>query len=820
LTHVSYISWSNGTGQSQLFRCLSVGGKIALVSHRSNLFEDLPLIRPTIISFQPGLWQVVRSMFQTFLHNNREECDEEQEEERAYEQVRAALGGNLSLVMAGGAIVTEDLLFFLHNCFGKDRVVTSYGASEVGGIARDGVFLPEIEYHLLDVPELGYFQSDQCVELCVHSKELTPGYIDSSQEQEEANFIILNGKRYYRTGDIVKIQVSSRAIFGEASTVQILGRRKHYFKLPNGKWIAPEEIESQIEMACAEWLRSIFVFGNGISSNLVAIVRLNANSSSSSISPSSIVQLLNTTIGHMESIAEHLPKYVWIEYDDSPQINHIWITNTIKKRRHALQQHYQSQLDTLLLHQPPDAEYENINQNEQITLFELLSRKLNLNMKEFETWSTHSFVQLGGNSLLAMEISQLFKKTGTIHREISAVQILQAPSCHAILDANSVHHHHIDLMHQDYHQPFLPIIDDLSQQERKSTLSCILITGGAGFLAQFLIDELMQQFPKANIIGLVHKQTACDRRRITYVKGDISKPQFGLDMDLYQDLTQRVDLVIHAASQVHFLYPYGDLRQVNVEGTMEVLRFCTNGSFLKSLIYISTNSVPTSKLNHRWDQLSGYVQTKLVSEHLIQRMWRHINENNSNKNENNIWHIVRPSAIVGHSTPNDSHQTRRPPKNDFVDTLWRTLLQHRILPPNQIGNNWDLIPGDVLSHAIIQNCLLNFTKEDDASDIDISVPIHTLCNSKQYGLVQLLEASFRAIPSNMQIQTLNEEQWFAFLSDENTCPSNLVPFRNILLNRVLQRNESKCTNHLFSSSSSNHFCPLEPEWIQAHFGQD
>ena len=65
---------------------------------------------------------------------------------------------------------------------------------------------------------------------------------------------------------------------------------------------------------------------------------------------------------------------------------------------------------------------------------------------------------------------------------------------------------------------------------------------------------------------------SCDPDRIVCFPSDLAADGDGdLDDDLRR-LSEQVDLVIHSAAQVNFLYPYEALRQANVEGTKRVIQ--------------------------------------------------------------------------------------------------------------------------------------------------------------------------------------------------------------------------------------------------------
>lgn len=143
-----------------------------------------------------------------------------------------------------------------------------------------------------------------------------------------------------------------------------------------------------------------------------------------------------------------------------------------------------------------------------------------------------------------------------------------------------------------------------------STEPIIFLTGATGFLgAHILRDLLTRKSPTAKVVTLVRGKSAdqaLDRIRSTSraygfweeswttrlqcVCGDLGKPQFGLPESLWNDLTQRVDVVIHNGALVHWVYPYATLKPANVLGTIDALKLCASGK-AKQFAFVSSTSV-------------------------------------------------------------------------------------------------------------------------------------------------------------------------------------------------------------------------------------
>lgn len=113
------------------------------------------------------------------------------------------------------------------------------------------------------------------------------------------------------------------------------------------------------------------------------------------------------------------------------------------------------------------------------------------------------------------------------------------------------------------------------------------------------------------------------------VPGDLGEPLLGMAIDTFKELSETVDMIVHNGAYVHWIYPYEQLKPVNVLGSHEVLRLATT-SKLKPVHYVSTTSVFDSKsyggsnvvfeedkLEDCTDLQGGYPQSKWVAEKLM-----------------------------------------------------------------------------------------------------------------------------------------------------------------------------------------------------------
>jgi len=198
------------------------------------------------------------------------------------------------------------------------------------------------------------------------------------------------------------------------------------------------------------------------------------------------------------------------------------------------------------------------------------------------------------------------------------------------------------------------VLENCIRPQRNYTLQpeqChnIFLTGSTGFLGAYLIRALIKQSGTANITLFCHvraenQQKAMERiinnmqffhcweeqfrNKIIAVPGDLKKPQLGIENTLYSKLCNAVDAVYHNGAILNFLFSYNQLKQTNVNGTIECLRFACTGN-PKYFHYVSSYSVYDNpehfdKIGLENDPMAsfegyflGYSETKWVAEKLV-----------------------------------------------------------------------------------------------------------------------------------------------------------------------------------------------------------
>jgi len=139
-----------------------------------------------------------------------------------------------------------------------------------------------------------------------------------------------------------------------------------------------------------------------------------------------------------------------------------------------------------------------------------------------------------------------------------------------------------------------------------SSLECALLTGATGYLGAYLLAELLRR-TTASVVCLVRASSPAQGQerirtnldtyglevnwqRVRVLPGALEEPWLGLAPELYQQLSDEVDTIYHAAANVSFLPTYEKLKGVNVDGLLAMLRLAACGR-AKSIHHVSTYSV-------------------------------------------------------------------------------------------------------------------------------------------------------------------------------------------------------------------------------------
>ncbi len=162
---------------------------------------------------------------------------------------REALGGNIDVIVSGGAALQERLSR-VFNAAGI-TIQEGYGLTETS---------PVISVNMSKYPYLKFgtvgpilknieVKIDEDGEILMRGPSLMIGYYKNEEKTKE----VIDDEGWFHTGDIGEIQ--------EHNILKITDRKKEIFKLSTGKYVAPQVVENRFKESA--FIEQIMVVGNG-----------------------------------------------------------------------------------------------------------------------------------------------------------------------------------------------------------------------------------------------------------------------------------------------------------------------------------------------------------------------------------------------------------------------------------------------------------------------------------------------------------------------------------------------------------------------------
>jgi len=231
----------------------------------------------------------------------------------------------------------------------------------------------------------------------------------------------------------------------------------------------------------------------------------------------------------------------------------------------------------------------------------------------------------------------------------------------------------------------------------------IFLTGAAGLLGGALAHELVRA--GHGVVGLVRNETeirgndgavlnaprfdgnlpsAAEARTL---KGDVTKPDLGLDTAHLAALIDGVDCVIHCAAMVRFEAAFEDLKAVNVDGTRNIAALFPDARF----IHVSTayscglreGLIAEQRHGDNDNFGNGYERSKAIAEDQLLTM-----------RPDAI--IARPSIVLG------EHTSGRIRSFDSIYAAFKFIASGRIASvPVAHGSTLSFVPIDHVVNGVV-----------------------------------------------------------------------------------------------------------------------
>ena len=626
---LSYMPMSHLIGYGYVIMTLANGGTsyFAGKSDLSTLFDDLAMARPTTLSLVPRVCEM-------FFHQYLRELDRRTlagadpsiSNEITTAMREQLLGGRVLAVGCGSAALSPEIKDFMETVLDQHLMI-GYSSTEIAGgmiVADEHVLRPPVvDYKLLDVPELGYFNTDKPYprgELAVKSSRFMAGYY----KRPDLTAQMFDDDGYYKTGDIM----------AEVGTDQLrfVDRRNNVIKLSQGEFVAVARLEALY--ATSPLVRQIYVYGSSERSFLLAVV---VPTDGTAPDRAAIGESLVKVARDYQLNGYEIPRDFLLENEPFSLENGL-LSGVGKFLRPKLKDRYGSVLEQLYAKMAEEQISElralragGADQPVLATVVRAVQATLGVSAGDIDPLAR--FVDLGGDSLSALSFSRLLADIFGVEVPVG---VMVDPTGDLLAVAKHIERHR----DSDVPQPTFASVhgadssevraDDLTLEKfipgdlltgaaelprPAGEARTVLLTGATGFLGRFVGLEWLQRLADSGgtLICLARGADAEQARarieaalssdaellvrfralaesHLEVLDGDIGEPNLGLDGSNWQRLAESVDLVVHPAAHVNHLLPYRQLFGPNVVGTAEVVRLALTTK-LKAVHYISTMGV-------------------------------------------------------------------------------------------------------------------------------------------------------------------------------------------------------------------------------------
>ncbi len=619
LISLNYMPMSHQYARGWLARTLANGGTgyFAAESDMSTLFEDLVLVRPTALNLVPRVCDMIFEQYLSELDRcSARGADPTTIDHHVKADIRERfLGGRVLSATCGSAPLTAEMHEFTESCLDVHLTI-GYGTTEVGGVLHNNTVdrSAVIDYKLVDVPELGYFLTDKPYprgELLVKTKNMMPGYY----KRPDVTAAMFDEAGFYKSGDIM-------AQIGPDQLVY-LDRRNNVLKLSQGEFVAVAQLETVF--SASPLIRQIYVYGSSERSFLLAVVvptpdliatlaRHGEDQVKALISES-----LQQTARDAGLNGYEIPRDFLIETEPFTLENGL-LTGAAKLARPNLKARYGERLEQMYAQIAEDQVTELRalragGHHRPVLETVMLAVQATLGLLPADVTADARFTDLGGDSLSALSFSKLLEDifdievpvgvvidpTADLHQLTNYVDAQRTsgekrPTFAAVHGREATEVYASDLT-LDKFIDAKTLTAATTLPTPSGAVRTVLLTGATGYLGRFLCLNWLERLARTGgtVICIARGSDPAQARRrieagfasdaellarfsalaadhLDVVAGDIGEPNLGLDIDTWNRLAERVDLIVHPAAHVNHVLPYKQLFGANVVGAAELIR--------------------------------------------------------------------------------------------------------------------------------------------------------------------------------------------------------------------------------------------------------
>ena len=640
---LNFYPLSHVLGRGAVFHALVMGGVMhfTLAHDLSTLFEDIRLVRPTLLTLVPRISEMIH---QAYLAEVQRQMKGGLAQAEALARVLAGLrhtflGDRLTAALTGSAPSAPELLAFLREAF-EIPVYEGYGSTEAGVLSLDGWISRALvtDYRLVEVPELGYRLSDKPYprgELRVKTPLGIPGYFHNP----EATQALYDESGFLRTGDIVEAQGPDQVAW--------VDRMNNVVKLAQGEYVTLWRLES-IFSSGSPYIDQVYLYANSQRAYLLAVivpegtgVDAQLRSLGQAPDPASVKRLLRAELARIAGVVRlrtfEVPRDFLVETARWTRENGL-LTGINKPARPQLKQKYGERLEALYRELEQQGQAALSPGEDQAPLAVKVKQAVQavLGLADLDLGSS-SFMDLGGDSISALSLIARLEESCGVTVPVAALlnpgssldalvpyleaqrgpETAESPSFSRIHGQGATLIRAEDLRLEAFLAPAaMTAAVAVAAQALPEVVRMVLLTGANGFLGHILCLEWLEAMAKVGgrVCALVRAgedAAAAARLRAAYrsgdpalearfsalaadhlevFAGDFAAPGLGLKPAVYERLAAEVDLVVHPGALVNHVFSYEQLFDSNVLGTAHLIGFALHQR-RKRFDYVSTLGV-------------------------------------------------------------------------------------------------------------------------------------------------------------------------------------------------------------------------------------
>ena len=341
---------------------------------------------------------------------------------------------------------------------------------------------------------------------------------------------------------------------------------------------------------------------------------------------------------------------------------------------------------------------------------------------------TDNIFELGADSLLAIKFKVEMLSNNV---DVQYADIFKYPTIKELSEDN-----HISVPEQSDNYDYTTINEVLEKNNVKnykkiltSKNNNVLLLGSNGFVGMHILYNFIKH-DNGNIYCIVRDKNKLSARtrfldalhfyfgnelddfvdnRIIILKGDITKENFGLNTQFYDDIVNNVSVVINSSANVKHYGNFKNFENINIGLTQKAIEFCEN--YKKRLIQISSTSVCGSvntDKNISFSETNLYIGQKLDNVYIKSKfdaeriVLEHISKGLNAQ-------ILRLGNITNRYL--DGKFQINPEENAFIGRI-QSLIKLGAIPDYLLDTKLEFTPVDLCGYAIVlimQNYIPDFS---------------------------------------------------------------------------------------------------------------